>query len=88
MSYQAKLSREAVKRLERLDQATYTRIERRLYELKANPYDPRISKPLTGSEGMHSSRVGDWRVLYTVNRSIQTIYIVAIRTRGEAYRKI
>jgi len=37
---------------------------------------------------MRSSRVGDWRVLYTVNRSIQTIYIVAIRTRGEAYRKI
>ena len=88
MSYQAKLSREAVKRLERLDQATYARIERRLYELKANPYDPRISKPLKGSEGMHSSRVGAWRIVYTIHETAKTIYVVAIRPRGEAYREL
>ena len=86
MSYQANLSREALKRLDRLDHSTYQRIERRLYELKADPFDPRISKSLKGLEGMRSSRVGDWRILYTVNPSIQTIYIVAIRPRGEAYR--
>ena len=88
MSYQAGLSREAAKRLDRLDRATYQRIERRLYELKANPFDSRISKPLTGVESMRSSRVGGWRILYTVDRSFQTIYIVAIRPRGEAYKKL
>ena len=88
MSYQAKLSQEAVKRLDRLDQATYTRIERRLYELKANPYDSRISKPLKGLEGMRSSRVGAWRVIYTIQENAKMIYVVAIRPRGEAYRNL
>lgn len=77
-----------MKRRDRLDQATFQRIERRLDELEANPYDPRISKPLKGLEGMRSSRVGDWRVLYTVEDTVKTIYIVAIRPRGEAYRRI
>ena len=86
MSYRTEFSRQAAKRRDRLDQVTFQRIEHRLDELEANQYDPRISKPLKGLERIRSSRVGDWRVLYTVNPSIQTIYIVAIRPRGEAYR--
>ncbi|MBI4442900.1 MAG: type II toxin-antitoxin system RelE/ParE family toxin [Acidobacteria bacterium] len=88
MNYRTEFSRQAMKRRDRLDQATFQRIERRLDELEANPYDPRISKPLKGLEGMRSSRVGDWRVLYTVEDTVKTIYIVAIRPRGEAYRRI
>ena len=86
MSYQANLSQEAIKRLDRLDHSTYQRIERRLDELEANPYDPRIAKLLKGLEGMRSSRVGNWRVVYTIHEKAKTIYIVAIRPRGEAYR--
>lgn len=88
MSYLAQLSREAVKRLDRLDRATCARIERRLYELKASPYDPGISKLLKGPEGVRSSRVGDWRILYTINEKVKTIYVIAIRPRGEAYRDL
>ena len=88
MSYQAQVLSGAVNGLDRLDQTTYTRIERRLDELKTNPYDPRISKPLKGLEGTRRSRVGDWRVLYTVEDTVKTIYIVAIRPRGEAYRRV
>ena len=86
MSYQTQFSRQAAKRLEGLDRPTRQRVEHRLNELEENPFDPRISKLLKGLEGIRSSRMGDWRVLYTVNPSIQTIYIVAIRPRGEAYR--
>ena len=86
MSYRTEFSRQAVKRRDRVDQVTFQRIEHRLDELEANPYDPRISKPLKGLQGTRSSRVGDWRILYTVNPSIEMIYIVAIRPRGEAYR--
>ena len=88
MNYQIQLSREAVKRLDRMDRATSERIERRLDELEANPYDPRISKPLKELEGMRSSRVGEWRILYTIDRTANIIYIVAIRPRGEAYRQL
>ena len=88
MNYRTEFSREALKRRDRLDQATFERIERRLDELEANPYDPRISKLLKGLEGMRSSRVGDWRILYTVNERAKIIYVVAIRPRGQAYRGI
>ncbi|MBI3895993.1 MAG: type II toxin-antitoxin system RelE/ParE family toxin [Acidobacteria bacterium] len=88
MSYRTEFSRQAMKRRDRLDQPTYQRIERRLDELEANPYDPRISKLLKGLEGMHSSRVGDWRIVYTIHEKAKTIYVVAIRPRGEAYRNI
>jgi len=77
-----------MKRRDRLDQATYQRIERRLDELEANPHDPRISKPLKGLEGMRSSRVGDWRIVYTIHEKGNMIYVVAIRPRGEAYRNL
>jgi mRNA interferase RelE/StbE len=88
VSFQTQYSRQAAKRLDSLDRPTRQRMERRLDELEENPFDPRISKLLKGLEGMRSSRVGDWRVLYTVHNSIKTVYIVAIRPRGEAYRKV
>ena len=88
MNYQIRFSRQAEKRLDRMDAATYQRMERRLDELEANPYDPRVSKPLKGLEGMRSSRVSQWRILYTLNEEVRTIYIVAIRPRGEAYKRI
>ena len=88
MNYPIRFSRQAEKRLDRTDAATYQRMERRLDELEANPYDPRVSQPVKGLEGMRSSRVGQWRILYTLNEEVRTIYIVAIRPRGEAYKRI
>ena len=88
MSYRTEFSRLAIKRRDRLDQATSQRIERRLDELEANPYDPRISKPLKGHGGMRSARVGAWRIVYTIHEKAKTIYVVAIRPRGEVYRNL
>ena len=88
MSYHTQYSRQAAKRLDGLDRATSERMERRLDELEENPYDPRISKLLKGWEGLQSARVGDWRILYTVSEATKTIHVVAIRPRGEAYRRL
>ena len=85
MSYLPKLSREAEKKL---DRATYDRIERRIIQLTKNPFDPRLSTQLEVAEGMRSSRVGDWRILYTVHPQARIIYVIAIRPRDEAYRDL
>lgn len=87
MSYTVRLSDPAAKTLARIDKATQRRILARLHELAENPYDPRISKPLVGMDGMRSSRVGAWRILYTVHEAEKVVYVVAIRPRGKAYRK-
>jgi len=58
VNYEVRLSREAVKTLDRMDSKTEKRIRSRLHELSDNPLDPRLSKSLTDMEGLRSSRVG------------------------------
>lgn len=82
MSWAVRLYREATKALERLDAATRNRILQRLGELAANPLDTRSSKPLAQMEGLRSSRVGSWRILYTVTKSEHIVHVLAVRPRG------
>ncbi len=88
MALRVDLSHEAEKTLDRLDRTTERRIRRRLWELAEAPFDPRLSKPLTGVEDLRSSRVGDWRILFTVNEAAQAVQVLAIRPRGQAYRDL
>ena len=60
-----------------------TRIENALLEIAANP---RTGKPLKGDlKGNYSQRVGDWRIVYSIERSF--IYVKDIRHRREIYRR-
>ncbi|MBX6377928.1 MAG: type II toxin-antitoxin system RelE/ParE family toxin [Clostridia bacterium] len=88
MSLRIELTREAEAALDRLDRVTERQIRRRLRELADGPFDPRLSKPLVGLEGLRSSRVGDWRVLFTVNESERVLEVLAVRPRGETYRRL
>ncbi len=59
------------------------RIENALLEI-AN--DPRIGKPLKGDlKGNFSHRVGDWRIVYSIEKSF--VYVKDIRHRREVYRE-
>lgn len=91
MNYEVRLSREAVKTLDRMDSKTEKRIRSRLYKLSDNPLDPldpRLSKSLTDMEGLRSSRVGGWRILYTIDNSANAVIVIAVRPRGQAYRNL
>lgn len=86
MSYRLELARPAKKALDRMDSQTEARIWQRLHELEQNPLDK--SKALKGVEGVRSSRVGDWRILYAINEGERLIYVLAVRPRGQAYRRL
>ncbi|NMB13523.1 MAG: type II toxin-antitoxin system RelE/ParE family toxin [Firmicutes bacterium] len=88
MNYSVRLLHEAVKTLERLDRRTEARIRRRLHGLSESPFPApdRDIRPVKGSPGMWRLRVGDWRILYTVDEEAQAVYVVAVRPRGQAYR--
>ena len=88
MSYGVRLSREAVKTLDRMDSKLEKRIRSRLHELSDDPLDPRLSKLLTDMEGLRSSRVGGWRILYTIDNSANAVIVLAVRPRGQAYRHL
>jgi len=88
VTYEIRLYREAIKALDRMDRKTEERIRRRLRELADNPTASRLSKPLKGMEGLRSSRVGEWRILYVVDELNMAVAVLAVRPRGQVYRRL
>ena len=69
-----------------MDRPTRGRINERLEELAADPFDPRIGKSLVNMHPMRSSRVGGWRILYAVNTNDRIVRVYGVKPRGEAHR--
>jgi mRNA interferase RelE/StbE len=55
--------------------------------LKCEPF-PRDSVKLSGTEGLHGIRVGQYRVVYAVDRSARLITVHYVRHRREVYRSL
>jgi mRNA interferase RelE/StbE len=69
----------------RLDRVVRERILTAIDRFAATGYGD--VKPLKGSrEGEWRLRVGDWRVLYRLDKSASTMEILRILPRGEAYQ--
>lgn len=54
--------------------------------LAVNPH--RVGKPLTlAMTGLHSSRRGDYRVIYAIDGDQRLVTVVAIEHRADVYRR-
>jgi mRNA interferase RelE/StbE len=60
-------------------------VGKKIKELSNNPNRMRNVKKLTDHPG-YRLRVGDWRVIYTVNEDELVIHVINIKTRGEVYK--
>jgi len=79
---------EALKDLRRLDRRLVQTIQARMSKIADDPFGHHPqAKPLKGSPSRFRLRVGDWRVLYVVDRRAGTVEIVRVKSRQEAYRK-
>ena len=87
MSYRIEYTPAAVAHLDRIPQADRKRIIRKIDLLADDPF-PSGGKKLKGFSGIHRIRVGDYRVVYTVRRSVITVTIAAVGHRGDIYKKI
>lgn len=86
MTYRVVVTHEAEKILDRLDRPTERRIRARFVQLAEDPFDPRLSAPLTERAGVRKSRVGGWRILFTVDRDAKVLYVATVDTRGQVYK--
>lgn len=86
MTYSVNVTHEAEKVLDRLDRPTERRLRQRMIQLAEDPFDPRLSAPLTERAGLRKSRVGGWRIIFTVDRNANIVYILTVDTRGQVYR--
>ncbi len=86
MRYRILLERQAEKELRALPPQMLRRIDKRLIALAAEPR-PRGSAKLKGkeTEGWRI-KAGNYRILYTVDKTRRVVKIYRIKHRREAYR--
>ena len=85
MTYRIEWKRSAQKELRQLPRAIHVRIIGAVELLADDPYPSGIRK-LAGAEYTYRLRVGDYRVIYSVDDNILVIEIVRVAHRKDAYR--
>ncbi len=85
MSWGVVFSRSAEKDLRRLSPEMRQRMGQAIRALENDPFGA-ATKPLRGREQWRL-RVGDYRVLYTLDRDAKRLTIIAAGHRREVYRK-
>ena len=83
--YTVVFARSARRELERLEVGMARRIISRIEALAGDPR-PRGSVKLQGAADLWRIRVGDYRVIYSVDEDARLVDIRVVRHRSDAYR--
>jgi len=86
-SWQIEIDRRAEKALNRMPANLRRRILAATVRLTEDPFPPGFTK-LVGYENLYRIRVGDWRVLYSIEQDRLLILVVGIGPRGRIYRNV
>lgn len=78
-------SKDADKTLRRMPRNLSLKIAQKIKQLADNPKAMRNVKKLTDHPG-YRLRIGDWRIVYTLNDKELLIHVVKIKSRGEVYK--
>ena len=85
-NYIIKYTREAKKRIEKLDPSVKQIIKKAIESLSLNPYR---GKPLAYElAGLYSLRTSDYRIIYRVREKELIIIIITVGHRREIYKKL
>lgn len=86
MSYSVRLESRAERDLQHIPSDVLRRIDARLMALGRDPRPRGVAK-LQGREGLGwRVRVGDYRILYTIDDDAMVVSVYRVRSRGEAYK--
>jgi mRNA interferase RelE/StbE len=86
-SYKVILKPSVEKDLRVLPALTRKRVFQRIEALEDNPC-PRGSLKLAGAEQLYRLRVGDYRIVYTVDRGSRHVIVYYVRHRRDVYRQL
>ncbi len=89
MIYKIEFSKRSYKYLNRLDQSLKNRISQQLEILSENPRNPELDiKKLQGNSLLYRLRVGNYRILYTIEDDLLIIVVINIGPRGDVYNDL
>ena len=75
------------KDLQSIPRAIVSRLLDRIDRLPANPIPPQSTK-LQGAERLYRLRMGDYRIVYEVDREAEQITVHYVRHRRDVYRRL
>ena len=84
--FKIRYSKQAIKTLRKIPSNLSQQIVGKIAMLANNPYEAKQVKTLQGLEG-YRLRVGDWRVIYTINQPQIEVWVIKIAARDEVYKK-
>ncbi len=85
MNWSIQYERQAEKAIDALDPVIRRRLLNAIGALAEDPRNAPNVKALHGQRG-YRLRVGDWRVVYTLQDDVLTVLVIRIAHRGEVYR--
>jgi mRNA interferase RelE/StbE len=85
MKYELIVKPSAEREIDRLPRALQRRVVEALARIQQGPRGPGTVK-LTGTKSTYRVRVGDWRIVYEIDDSAQTVFITMVAHRREVYR--
>ncbi len=84
--YSIKYTKEAKKKIEKLDKSIRLVIKKVIESLSSNPYK---GKPLSYDlAGLYSLRTSDYRIIYRIKEKQLIIIVVTVGHRREIYKKL
>ena len=84
--YSIKYTKEAKKKIEKLDKSIRLVIKKAIESLSSNPYK---GKPLSYDlAGLYSLRTSDYRIIYRIKEKQLIIIVVTVGHRREIYKKL
>jgi len=85
--YEVRYQKRAAIQLFRMSRSVAQRISARIDAIAADPYGvhPNATR-LKGRDGDFRLRVGDWRVIYSLNDEHKVLLVAKIDQRGRVYR--
>ena len=84
MKYKVNIKKSALKAIEKLPKKTANNVSSSIRALADEPR-PDNCKKLKGVDDTYRIRIGDYRVIYTVDDSIVTVEVVKVGNRKDIY---
>jgi len=85
--YKIEWKNSAKKELKKIEKTTISKIIGTVETLASEPH-PTGSRKLQGSEHLYRIRVGDYRIVYSVESNVLRIEIIRVSDRKDIYRKL
>jgi mRNA interferase RelE/StbE len=84
--YKIVFTKQAVKSLQRIPRNITDLIREKLAQLAADPFAKHLNVTKLQNRPGYRLRVGDWRVIYEIQKEQLVVMVLKVSPRGEVYR--